>query len=620
MINREQTQADLLDQFRQEWAETPPAGLDSGVAATAVMLREHLSPPGPSARFVQNLGQRLDAETSHSSNHRPVGVLPLLPDQTVPPSTLVNTPQTNSHDGPRRSWMYEAGRIAAAGLAIALVGTILMLVFRDADDAVAPGIGETEPHPGQILVSWDPNGGEDYKLFIVDTDNGEWRKLTPGSWEADGIAERYPSWSPDGRRVAFVREEGGQSDIFVMNAGNFDLVNITNSPYNEYAPIWSPDGEQIAFNREGGEPVATNIYLMNADGSDVRQLTSYSSGAVYPDWSPDGSQIAFARVHGSTTQSSLNVWIMNVDGSEAQPITELDILVGRPRWSPDGEHIAFVAGSQIWVVAPDGSSLRSVTEETGATSHPAWSSDGQRLVYISGNFVDGSDGVGVANIDGTILERWSNDTDIQDSPAWSPDEQQIAFFSGNDRNRGTESAFWDFAWELRVAGVDGAGKRSLLTGGSLDFTWPPAWRPPVTGEEPPPGPDATPTPTTETGTDRLYVVTSNGVTVTDPATNDEIYSINAGFSPDAALSPDGSRLYVAGTGGIDDLVALDAASGDELWRTPVEDRIRWMVGLGPSTLAVSPDGNQIYVYSSNVSEVAGKVCAIAFKSKRPKPR
>lgn len=544
MTNREQTQADLLDQFRQEWAETPPAGLDSGVAATTVMLQEHLSPPGPSARFMQNLGRRLETEYSQSSNHRQVGVLPLLPDQTIPPSTPANTPQTDVRDEPRRSWFYEAGRIAAAGLAIALVGTILMLLFRDADDAVAPGTGETEIHTGEILVSWDPNGGEDYKLFIVDTSSGELRKVNYGSAEAggvgsygpaeaDGVSERYPSWSPDGQKIAFVREEDDQSDIIVMNADGSDPVNITNSPYNEHAPIWSPDGSQIAFNREGAELVASNIYVMNADGSDVRQLSSYSSGAVYPEWSPDGSQIAFARMRYAEMDvtGSLQIWVMNADGSNPQPITDMDALVGRPQWSPDGQHIAFVASSQIWVVTPDGANLHSVTDETGATSHPAWSSDGQRLVYISGNFVDGSDGVGVANIDGTILERWSNDTDIQDSPAWSPDERQIAFFSGNDRNQETESAFWDFAWELRVAGTDGSNERSLLTGGNLDFAWPPAWRPPVTGEEPPAGPTATAIPTTETGTARLYVVTSNGVTVTDPATNDEIYSINAGFSP-----------------------------------------------------------------------------------------
>ncbi len=332
---------------------------------------------------------------------------------------------------------------------------------------------------------------------------------------------------------------------------------------------------------------------MHADGSNLRQLTHSQTGAVSPDWSPDGSQIAFV----TRSMESQQVWVMNADGSDTHAITERQAgFIGSLDWAPDGRHIAFRATSDIWVVKPDGSDLRNLTSDTGGLSIPAWSPNGQNLVHVSGDVGDLTDGLAVTNIDGTILEQWSSDTDFQDSPAWSPDEQQIAFYGGNDRNEGTESAFWDFAWELRIAGVDGSDELALITGGSLDFTWPPAWRPPITGDVPLPGPDAaTPTPTTETGTDSLYVVTSNGVTAIDPATNDEIYSIDAGFSPDAALSPDGSRLYVLGAGDVDELVAFDAASGDEVWRTKVEDRIRWIGGSGPSTLAISPDGSQIYV-------------------------
>ncbi len=249
MTNREQTQAELLDLFRLERTDNPnlnpPAGLDAGVAAMAVLLEDQLSPPKPSARFVQNLGRRLEAEASNAGNDRKGRILPALLDQTIPPSTPPNTPPTDSYDEPRRPWIHEAARIAAAGLAIALVGTILMLLFRNADDVVAPGAGETKIHTGEILVSWDPNGGEDYKLFVVHTDSGELRKLTPGPAEADGVSERFASWSPDGQQVVFMREEGGQSDIFVMNADGSGTVNLTQNPFNDTVPDmvarWNPN-------------------------------------------------------------------------------------------------------------------------------------------------------------------------------------------------------------------------------------------------------------------------------------------------------------------------------------------------------------------------------------------
>ena len=97
--------------------------------------------------------------------------------------------------------------------------------------------------------------------------------------------------------------------------------------------------------------------------------------------------------------------------------------------------------------------------------------------------------------------------------------------------------------------------------------------------------------------DRLYVVGQNGrVQTIDLESGLKLFEFSGGIDMDAALSPDGSRLYLAS---IDSLVAIDALSGTELWRVPIEDRIGWIAGIGPSTLAVSPDGSQVFVYSNS---------------------
>jgi hypothetical protein len=93
----------------------------------------------------------------------------------------------------------------------------------------------------------------------------------------------------------------------------------------------------------------------------------------------------------------------------------------------------------------------------------------------------------------------------------------------------------------------------------------------------------------------LIAVSSEGpVTAIEPATGTVRYTINGGYQPDAILSPDGTRLYVAG----DDLTAHDAATGAEIWRVEYRYRLHWTIDTAaPSTLAISPDGSRLYIAS-----------------------
>ncbi len=188
-----------------------------------------------------------------------------------------------------------------------------------------------------------------------------------------------PTWSPDGTKIAFSRDDGsGWVSLYVMNADGSAVTRLTNSgTANDYEPAWSPDGTKIAFqrNRQGD---FFEIYVMNADGSDTTRLTTSPNDDLEPVWSPDGSQLAFTSSRAGTT----NVWLMNADGSAPQNLTAAltgsFAVDGSPAWSPDGSQIVFVSTTcspvcinDLYVVSRAGSGLRRLTTDAGV-QRPAW--------------------------------------------------------------------------------------------------------------------------------------------------------------------------------------------------------------------------------------------------------
>jgi TolB protein len=107
-------------------------------------------------------------------------------------------------------------------------------------------------------------------IYVVKADGSGLRKLTPKPVGA----YRDPAWSPDGRKIAFVSDRDGNSEIYVMNANGKGQRNLTRNPAFDADPAWSPDGRKIAFaSKRDGE---YGVYVMNADGSGQRRLAQHS--------------------------------------------------------------------------------------------------------------------------------------------------------------------------------------------------------------------------------------------------------------------------------------------------------------------------------------------------------
>jgi TolB protein len=174
------------------------------------------------------------------------------------------------------------------------------------------------PDGSRIIFNSVRNGSEVYDLYEMDVDGSNVTRLTNfEQWDT------YPSVSPDGSRIVWRRilptggssSSGHNSEVFVMNRDGSGVTNLTNHPDFDGYPSWSPDGSKIAFasNRNRKDDFRGNfhIYVMNADGTDVVQVLD-NAGQVEdarPRWSPDGTRILFNRQYVAD-ESSIDILLV----------------------------------------------------------------------------------------------------------------------------------------------------------------------------------------------------------------------------------------------------------------------------------------------------------------------
>jgi Tol biopolymer transport system component len=203
-------------------------------------------------------------------------------------------------------------------------------------------------------------GGAGYVLWIQQRDvppaAAPVRVLTRITFE-DGL-QGQPTWSPDGKFLAYVSNHRGNVDIWVQPLAGGRAVRVTSDPANDWQPDWSPDGNNIVFRseRDGG-----GIFMVPALGGAERKLADFG---YTPRWRPDGSSVLVVRkvpFFAGGADSVQQAYLLPTDRSAPKRVLETELAhysgVAGMMWHPDGQRVTFFGRRlggpsvvQIWTV------------------------------------------------------------------------------------------------------------------------------------------------------------------------------------------------------------------------------------------------------------------------------
>jgi Tol biopolymer transport system component/DNA-binding winged helix-turn-helix (wHTH) protein len=299
-----------------------------------------------------------------------------------------------------------------------------------------------------------------------------WQLTFASGWQGE------PSWSPDGRMVAFSSDRSGNLDIWIQAIDGGNPVQVTASPAHDWQPDWSTDGRSLVFRSERGEG---GLYVVPILGGAEQQIASFG---YHPRWSPDGTQILFQRSNfQGRALGAKEVYTVALDGRPPRKMLSTflnEFGTFRTAWHPDSTRISIWGahrkeGLTFWTVPIDGSgapvkselapavrerSSRASVRFTDADELPLaflWSPSGDAL-YFEG-LSRGVRNIWKVEVDASTLQwrlgphRLTTGADANAGISLSRDGMKLAFAVRDDRIR-----LWSFTIDAASGRVVDAGE------------------------------------------------------------------------------------------------------------------------------------------------------------------
>ena len=267
--------------------------------------------------------------------------------------------------------------------------------------AVTSAAGANYPSNGQISF-WSDRADGRAQVFVMNADGTDQHRLT------NLFSAKRGDFSPDGRKLVFDGrgyETMFDFDIVVMNRDGTEVKRLTRGPERDTQAAWSPDGRRVSFVREESSSSPPSIWIVGADAGNAHRITGGGSAA----WSPDGQRLAVG---------GFGLRIMRPDGTRTKTITAGETEVAA--WSRDGRRILFTGyrdgNADVYVVRADGTHLRRMTRQRGNDYAADFSPDGRKISFSSdrGGFLQ----VYVMNVDGSRAKNISRSRSSDWATSW----------------------------------------------------------------------------------------------------------------------------------------------------------------------------------------------------------
>ncbi len=295
----------------------------------------------------------------------------------------------------------------------------------------------TEPTTGILFmttrhVERDPtNFHQNWEIYLVQPDGTDLTRITDNT-----VVDASPTWSPDGRQIAYRSRRDGSADLFIMDTDGTNSRNLIKDPvdsiFDDFYPRWNPERDLIAMYTDRFYSPAVGCawhriaYMPVSGGKDnIVVLEAHLTEQETLTWSPDGSSIVYSSRCNFGLEQSIELFSWNIDTDEVTQLTNSGHVNSTPTYSPDGRFLAYhssredtVDGGDVFVLDLETGEEFNLTNHPGADSQPTWSPDGSQIAFVSNR--DGNDEVYVINIDGTNAVNITNHPARDWEPAWSP--------------------------------------------------------------------------------------------------------------------------------------------------------------------------------------------------------
>jgi len=253
--------------------------------------------------------------------------------------------------------------------------------------------------------------GSRYSLVVADVDGGNPQRVFSSSEPL-----MSPAWSPDGRKLAYVSFENGQSEVYIHDLVQRSRRLIASQSGLNGAPAWSPDGTRLAYTQAPNGNV--DVFVRNLITGRTQRITRHPAIDTEPAFSPDGQTLAFTSDRGGRPQ----VYTVGATGGTAKRLTFEGKENARPQYSPDGQRLLVVHKDRKNRYRIGMYDFRTKTLDILTRGRldesPSFAPNGAMVVYATEQ--RGQNKLIAASADGSASRPLSLPYDDVREPAWSP--------------------------------------------------------------------------------------------------------------------------------------------------------------------------------------------------------